>query len=168
MWLTFSNVSRVSANLAFNNKVRLKVAYVMIDNSYLQTRYSFIKSRLFTTLKGTILDMFNFKRVSSFFHRILSFTFQLLFCYRVATDKPKNYPDGTEFPYWTRIVGYCLTTCVLGPIPIWFVYAFVKAPGTFIEVRELGQFATISQLNLHFNSKYISVTRAKFKKPFIY
>lgn len=57
----------------------------------------------------------------------------LLFIYRMAAYNPPEISKGEPFPQFAQAIGWVLTTIVLLPIPITFLYKLYKAKGSVME-----------------------------------
>lgn len=79
----------------------------------------------------------NIRPLVSFFHDFcLSLLLQSLWVYSLINYTPPTYDnDDYQYPTWAHALGWCYTAASLSFIPIFAVYALLKADGdTFAEV----------------------------------
>ncbi|XP_060078471.1 sodium- and chloride-dependent neutral and basic amino acid transporter B(0+)-like [Ylistrum balloti] len=56
-----------------------------------------------------------------------------LFIYRMVQYKPIEISDGVPYPQYAQSIGWALTSFVMCPIPIYFVYKFLRTEGSFVK-----------------------------------
>jgi len=58
--------------------------------------------------------------------------------YRMIEYKPPEITKGNPYPEFAQAIGWALTAFVLCPIPLTFIYKFVRAKGGFVDrLREI-------------------------------